>query len=77
MGKQDNDLLDATIKLYRVAANDEKATSEEIVIKFANRPINKPLAHHSKISGKMSSFGSIVTGRFKQKGVEEILFNLQ
>jgi len=76
MGRQDKDLLEATVKLYRVASGDEKSTTEEIVSHFANRSITKPLAHHSKISGKMPSHGSILTGRFKQKSVKEILVDL-
>jgi len=73
MGKQDDDLLEAAVRLYRSASGDEKSTSDEIVIQFANRPINEPLAHHSKISGKMPSNGSILPGRFKQQSVKEIL----
>lgn len=77
MGKQDNDLLNATVELYRVASGDKKSTSEEVVARFANWSVTQPLAHHSKISGKMPSHGSILTGRFKQKSVEEILADLK
>jgi len=76
MGKQDKALLDSTIELYRIVSNDKKSTSEEIVARFANRSTTKPLAHHSRISGKMPSHGSILTGRFKQKSVEEVLADL-
>jgi hypothetical protein len=76
MGKQDKDLLNATINLYRAASDDKRSTLEEIVIRFANMQIKKPLAHHSRISGKMPSHGSILKGRFKQKAVEEILAEL-
>jgi len=76
MEKQDNALLYATVNLYRAASGDKKSTPEEIVVRFANRPITTPLAHHSRISGKMPSHGSILTGRFKQKSVEEILADL-
>jgi len=76
MGKQSNDLMDATVKVYRAASGDEKSTPEEIAVRFANRPTNKPLAHHSQISGKMPSNGSLLTGHFIQKSVEEILAEL-
>jgi len=76
MRKQDKTLLDAADKLYRVATGDKKTTSEEIVLKFANKPITEPLAHHSGISGKIPSPGSILTGDFKRKSVEEILADL-
>jgi hypothetical protein len=73
MGKTAKGLLDATVNLYRAASGDGESTPEEIIVTFANAPITVPLAHHSRISGKIPSRGSILTGHFKQKAVEEIL----
>jgi len=73
MGKDTKDLLNATVNLYRVASGDETSAPEEIAVKFANEQITTPLVHHSRISGKMISHGSILPGRFAQKRVEEIL----
>ena len=75
MGRATKNLLDATINLYRAASGDKVSTLQEITSKFANTPITEPLAHHSRISGKIPSNGSILPGRFEQKGVEEILIN--
>ena len=73
MGKASKNLLDAVVKLYRVASGDEVSTVDEIIADFANTPITEPLAHHSRISGKKPSHGSILPGRFPHKSVEEIL----
>jgi hypothetical protein len=73
MDKSTKNMLDVTVKLYRAASGDEESTTEEIIAKFASEPITAPLAHHSRISGKVPSYGSILSGRFPQKSVEEIL----
>ena len=77
MDKAARNLLDITVKLYRAASGDEESTPEEIIAKFANEPITAPLVHHTQISGKIPSHGSILPGRFAQKSVEEILAEAQ
>jgi len=76
MGNQDNALLDATVNLYRAVSSDLRSTPEEVVVRFAKKPIDESLESYSGIYGKIPSHGSILKGDFDRKSVEDILADL-